>query len=77
MLWLILNVVLYSTMWMAGSAGVQSLQLAGMVLPGFIAGVLIGSLIKVKELTFKTMTWSVLFVVGMIQLVRALAGFIN
>ncbi len=76
-LWLILNVVLYATMWMAGSAGVQSLQLAGMVLPGFFAGVLIGSLIKVKELTFKTMTWSVLFVVGMIQLVRALSGSIN
>ena len=76
-LWLILNVALYATMWMAGSAGVQSLQLAGMVLPGFIAGVLIGSLIKVKELTFKTMTWSVLFVVGMIQLIRALSGSIN
>ena len=76
-LWLILNVALYATMWMAGSAGVQSVQLAGVVLPGFIAGVVIGSLIKVKELTFKTMTWSVLFVVGMIQLVRALAGFIN
>jgi hypothetical protein len=76
-LWLILNVVLYATMWIAGSAGVQSLQLAGMVLPGFIAGVVIGSLIKVKELTFKTLTWSVLFIVGMIQLIRALSGFIN
>ena len=76
-LWLILNVVLYATMWMAGSAGVQSLQLAGMVLPGFIAGVVIGSFIKIKELTFKTMTWSVLFVVGMIQLIRALSGSIN
>ena len=76
-LWLILNVVLYVTMWIAGSAGVQSLQLAAVVLPGFIAGVVIGSLIKVKELTFKTLTWSVLFIVGMIQLIRALSGLIS
>jgi uncharacterized membrane protein YfcA len=76
-LWLILNVVLYATMWAGGSAGVQSLQLAAVVLPGFVAGVAIGSLIKVKELTFKTLTWSVLFIVGMIQLVRALSGLIS
>jgi uncharacterized membrane protein YfcA len=76
-LWLILNVVLYATMWIAGSAGVQSLQLTALVLPGFIAGVVIGSLIKVKELTFKTLTWSVLFIVGMIQLIRALIGVIS
>jgi len=47
------------------------------VLPGFIAGVVIGSLIKVKELTFKRLTWSVLLIVGMIQLIRALSGFIS
>jgi uncharacterized protein len=76
-LWLILNVTLYAAMWIAGSAGVQSLQLAAVVLPGFIAGVAIGSLIKVKELTFKTLTWSVLFIVGVIQLARALSGFIS
>ncbi len=76
-LWLILNVVLYATMWVTGSAGVQSLQLAAMVLPGFIAGVAIGSFIKVKELTFKTLTWSVLFIVGLIQLIRVLAGVLN
>ena len=76
-LWLILNVTLYITMWIGGSAGVQSLQLAAVVLPGFIAGVAIGSFIRVKELTFKTLTWSVLFIVGMIQLTRALVGFIS
>lgn len=76
-LWLILNVVLYTTMWLAGSANLQSLQLAAVVLPGFIAGVAIGSFIKVKELTFKTLTWSVLFIVGMIQLIRVLIGFIH
>ena len=76
-LWLILNVTLYITMWIGGSAGVQSLQLAAVVLPGFIAGVAIGSFIRVKELTFKTLTWSVLFIVGMIQLTRALIGFIS
>ena len=76
-LWLILNVILYITMWVSGSAGVQSLQLAALVLPGFITGVVIGSLIKVKEMTFKTLTWSVLFIVGMIQLIRALSGLIN
>ena len=76
-LWLILNVALYATMWIAGSANLQSLQLAAVVLPGFIAGVVIGSFIKIKELTFKTLTWSVLFIVGMIQLIRAVSGLIS
>lgn len=76
-LWLILNATLYATMWVVGSAGVQSLQLAAVVLPGFIAGVAIGSFIRVKELTFKTLTWSVLLIVGMIQLTRAVSGLIS
>lgn len=73
-LWLVLNAVLFSTMWAAGQAGTQSLLMAATVLPGFIAGVAIGSLVKVEALTFKVLTWAVLFVVGLIQLVRVLAG---
>lgn len=73
-LWLILNIVLFATMWAAGQAGLQSVLMAAVVLPGFIIGVIVGSLVKVKALTFKVLTWAVLFIVGTIQLVRVLAG---
>lgn len=45
-----------AAMWIGGQANVQSLELAALVLPGFIEGVAIGSLIKVRATAFKTMT---------------------
>jgi hypothetical protein len=69
-LWLILNIALLITLWAGGQAGVLTLELAALVLPGFIAGVVIGSFIKMKSRTFKAATWAMLLVIGIVQLVR-------
>ncbi len=53
------------------------LELAALVLPGFIVGVAIGSFIRVKATAFKAMTWVVLFIVGLVQLLRVLQGMLN
>jgi len=69
-LWLILNIALLITLWAGGQAGVLTLELAALVLPGFIAGVVIGSFIKMKSRTFKAATWAMLLIIGIVQLVR-------
>jgi len=69
-LWLILNLALLISLWAGGQAGVLTLELAALLLPGFIAGVVIGSFIKMKSKAFKAATWSMLLVIGMVQLVR-------
>jgi uncharacterized membrane protein YfcA len=69
-LWLILNIALLISMWAAGQARVITLELAALVLPGFIAGVVIGSFIKMKSRAFKAATWGMLLIIGIVQLVR-------
>jgi uncharacterized protein len=69
-LWLILNLALLISMWAGGQAGVITLELAALVLPGFIVGVVIGSFIKMKSRTFKAVTWAMLLMIGIAQLVR-------
>jgi hypothetical protein len=69
-LWLILNLALLISLWAAGQAGVLTLELAALVLPGFIVGVVIGSMIKMKSRTFKAATWATLLVIGIVQLAR-------
>ena len=71
LLWLLLNVTLLSTMLAAGQANAQSMELAALVLPGFIVGVTVGSLVRVKAWAFKAMTWAMLFGAGFVQLLRA------
>jgi uncharacterized membrane protein YfcA len=69
-LWLILNLALLTSMWAGDQAGVITLELAALVLPGFIAGVVIGSFIKMKSKTFKAATWAMLLIIGIAQLIR-------
>ncbi len=69
-LWLILNLALLISMWTGGQAGVLTLELAALVLPGFIVGVVIGSFIKMKSKTFKAATWAMLLIIGIVLLVR-------
>ncbi len=52
-LWLILNLALLISLWAGGKAGVLTLELAALVLPGFIAGVAIGSFIRLNSRAFK------------------------
>jgi len=74
-LWLILNLALLISMWAYGQANVLTLELAALVLPGFIGGVVIGSFIKLKASTFKAVTWAMLLLIGLIQLARVLLQF--
>jgi uncharacterized protein len=74
MLWLVLFAGMLIVMVISNQVSVLSLTLTVIVLPGFIAGVAIGSLIKLEALGFKTLTWSVLFIIGLVQLVRVLSG---
>jgi len=69
-LWLVLNLALLISLWAGGQAGVLTLELAALLLPGFIAGVVIGSFIRMKSRAFKAATWSMLLVIGIVQLVR-------
>jgi len=71
-LWLILNLALLTSMWAGGQAGVLTLELAALVFPGFIVGIVIGSFIKMKSKAFKAATWAMLLIIGIIQLVRVL-----
>jgi hypothetical protein len=69
-LWIILNIALLLSMWVSGKADVLSLELAALLLPGFIAGVIIGSFIKMESKAFKAVTWIMLLIIGIVQLVR-------
>jgi len=69
-LWLILNLALLISMWAGDQAGILTLELAALLLPGFIAGVVIGSFIKMESKTFKAATWAMLLIIGIVQLVR-------
>ncbi|MDD5648385.1 MAG: TSUP family transporter [Dehalococcoidia bacterium] len=69
-LWLILNLALLISLWAAGQADVLSLELAALVLPGFIAGVVIGSFIRMKSKAFKAATWAMLMIIGIVLILR-------
>lgn len=71
-LWLILGAILLTSFWINHQANVSSLQLAAMILPGFIIGVFLGSRIKLEAKSFKAITWIVLLIIGMIQFTRTL-----
>ena len=76
-LWLILGAALMISLWINHQADVRSLQLAAATLPGFILGIVIGSLIHLEAKGFKIMTWSMLLVIGIIQLVKTVLPLVS
>jgi len=70
MLWLILNTVLLINFWMLGQIDFQTLELTAVVLPGLVAGILVGSFIRVKELIFRAVTYALLLSNGLVLLVQ-------
>jgi uncharacterized membrane protein YfcA len=70
MLWLILNVGLIIGFLLGGQMDVDKLSMTAMVLPGLIIGIVVGSLIRVKEFWFKVMTYILLFFTGLFLLVQ-------
>jgi len=70
MLWLILNTVLLINFWMLGQIEFQTLEMTALVLPGLVAGILVGSFIRVKELIFRAVTYTLLLSNGLVLLVQ-------
>jgi len=70
MLWLILNIGLLAGFLMAGQLDVHKLKITAVVLPGLIIGIIIGSLIRVREFWFKALTYILLFFAGLLLLIQ-------
>lgn len=70
MLWLILNTVLLINFWMLGQIDFQTLEMTAVVLPGLVAGILVGSFIRAKELIFRAVTYALLLSNGLVLLVQ-------
>jgi uncharacterized protein len=70
MLWLALNVGLMIGFVNSGKMDLTKAAMTAMVLPGLVAGIVIGSLIHVKEFWFKALTYGLLFFSGLFLLIQ-------
>jgi uncharacterized membrane protein YfcA len=70
MLWLILNVGLIIGFLVGRQMDLAKLEMTAMVLPGLVIGIIVGSLICVKEFWFKVLTYTLLFFSGLFLLIR-------
>ncbi|MBN1689524.1 MAG: TSUP family transporter [Dehalococcoidia bacterium] len=71
-LWLLLNIVLLVNLCTAGQVNLDILKITGLALPGFIAGVILGSIIRLKALYFKILIYALLFLAGLMVLIQQL-----
>jgi hypothetical protein len=67
-LWLVLNTVLLITFFINAQIGSETIKMTAIVLPGLLAGIVLGSLIRVHELTFRKITYGLLLVSGLVLL---------
>ena len=70
MLWLMLNVGLIIGFLVGGQLDLAKLGMTAMVLPGLVIGIIVGSLIRVKEFWFKVLTYILLFLSGLFLLIQ-------
>ena len=70
MLWLMLNVGLIIGFLVSGQLDLAKLEMTALVLPGLVIGIIIGSLIRVKEFWFKVLTYALLFFSGLFLLIQ-------
>jgi len=68
MLWLILNFMLLLNLYSAGLINVNTITTTGIVLPGLIVGIIIGSMLKFRAVVFKVLLYMLLFVAGLLLL---------
>ena len=73
-LWLVLNVVLVTSLALAGQINVEKLTITGIVLPGLIVGIVWGSFMKFRVLAFKVLIYVLLFVAGVLLLIQQLVA---
>jgi uncharacterized protein len=72
MLWLILNVALVASLSTVGQINLDTLSITGIVLPGLIVGIFLGSRIKFRTLPFKVLIYILLFIAGLLMFVQQL-----
>jgi uncharacterized protein len=72
MLWLILNVVLVSSLYTVGQINADTLSITGIVLPGLLVGILLGSRVQFRTLVFKVLLYVLLFIAGLLLFVKQL-----
>ena len=70
MLWLMLNIGLIIGFLVGGQIDLAKLEMTAMVLPGLVIGIIVGSLIRVKEFWFKVLTYIILFFSGLFLLIQ-------
>jgi len=70
MLWLMLNVGLIIGFLVGGQMDLAKVEMTAMVLPGLVIGIIVGSLIRVKEFWFKVLTYVILFFSGLFLLIQ-------
>jgi uncharacterized membrane protein YfcA len=70
MLWLMLNAGLIIGFLVGGQMDLAKLGMTAMVLPGLVIGIIVGSLIRVKEFWFKVLTYVLLFFSGLFLLIQ-------
>jgi uncharacterized membrane protein YfcA len=72
MLWLILNIALVASLSTVGQINLDTLSITGIVLPGLIVGIFMGSRIKFRTLVFKVLIYTLLFVAGLLLIIQQL-----
>jgi len=70
-LWLVLNSILCVSMGWSGQLDTESVRLGLAALPGFLAGLAIGGLVRPHPKNFQLATWILLLIIGMAQCWRA------
>lgn len=68
-IWLILNIVMLGGFLLDGRITGEVLKMTGMLLPGFAAGILAGSLLKVRDDIFRIVTYVMLMLIAVSILV--------
>jgi hypothetical protein len=70
MLWLLLNIGLLISFLIGKQIDIEMMTMTALVLPGLIIGIILGSLIRVKEFWFKVLAYSLLFCAGLFLLIQ-------
>jgi len=70
MLYLILNVMLIANLYTIGLINLDTLATTGIVLPGLIVGIILGSRMKFRTLPYKVLVYALLFVAGLLLFIQ-------
>ncbi|MDD5312908.1 MAG: sulfite exporter TauE/SafE family protein [Dehalococcoidia bacterium] len=74
-LWLILNITLVFNLISTGQIYMTTLTMTGIVLPGLIAGIVLGSFMKFRTLAFKVLIYALLFIAGMLLFIQQIINY--